>query len=54
MDNFKTSSSKLKGTTRRIANAEPFEALGKLPPQAVDIEEVVLGALMLNNMLYPV
>ncbi|NQW27874.1 MAG: replicative DNA helicase [Flammeovirgaceae bacterium] len=49
MDNFKTTSSKLKGTTRRIANAEPFEALGKLPPQAVDIEEVVLGALMLEQ-----
>ncbi|WP_241685075.1 replicative DNA helicase [Cyclobacterium xiamenense] len=29
--------------------AEPHTALGKLPPQAIDLEEAVLGALMLEK-----
>lgn len=33
----------------RIANPGPFSGLGKLPPQAVDLEEAVLGALMLEK-----
>ena len=30
-------------------NSNPYEGLGKLPPQALDIEEAVLGALMLDR-----
>ncbi|MEM9897516.1 MAG: replicative DNA helicase, partial [Bacteroidota bacterium] len=37
----------LKG--RRISISQETEALGKLPPQAVEIEEAVLGALMLER-----
>src|SRR5579863_993934 len=33
----------------RIANPTPYSGLGKLPPQAVDLEEAVLGALMLEK-----
>src|ERR1700760_1971721 len=33
----------------RISNPTPFSGLGKLPPQAVDLEEAVLGALMLEK-----
>lgn len=37
------------GKTRRLGITELSEQLGKLPPQAVEIEEVVLGALMLER-----
>jgi replicative DNA helicase len=33
----------------RISNPTPYSGLGKLPPQAIDMEEVVLGALMLDQ-----
>ncbi|HVV56627.1 MAG TPA: replicative DNA helicase [Mucilaginibacter sp.] len=33
----------------RATSANPFAGLGKLPPQAVDLEEAVLGALMLEK-----
>src|ERR1700742_1379615 len=33
----------------RPVNPTPFSGLGKLPPQAVDLEEAVLGALMLEK-----
>ncbi len=33
----------------RITNPTPFTGLGKLPPQAIDLEEAVLGALMLEK-----
>lgn len=33
----------------RITNPTPYTGLGKLPPQAVDLEEAVLGALMLEK-----
>jgi len=33
----------------RITNPTPYAGLGKLPPQAVDLEEAVLGALMLEK-----
>src|ERR1700742_961886 len=31
------------------ANTNPFAGLGKRPPQAIDLEEAVLGALMLEK-----
>ncbi|MFO7822784.1 MAG: replicative DNA helicase [Cyclobacterium sp.] len=36
------------GTVRR-RTGDPLSALGKLPPQAIDLEEAVLGALMLEK-----
>ena len=33
----------------RVTNPAPFSGLGKLPPQAIDLEEAVLGALMLEK-----
>ncbi len=33
----------------RISNPTPFSGMGKLPPQATDLEEAVLGALMLEK-----
>jgi replicative DNA helicase len=33
----------------RITSPAPFSGLGKLPPQATDLEEAVLGALMLEK-----
>jgi replicative DNA helicase len=33
----------------RITNPSPYTGLGKLPPQATDLEEAVLGALMLEK-----
>ena len=31
------------------ANSQPIMDIGKMPPQAVDLEEAVLGALMLEK-----
>lgn len=33
----------------RVTNPTPYSGLGKLPPQATDLEEAVLGALMLEK-----
>lgn len=33
----------------RITNPTPYIGLGKLPPQATDLEEVVLGAIMIEK-----
>jgi replicative DNA helicase len=33
----------------RITNPTPYTGMGKLPPQATDLEEAVLGALMLEK-----
>jgi replicative DNA helicase len=33
----------------RFTNPNPYTGLGKLPPQAIDLEEAVLGALMLEK-----
>ena len=40
------------GTTERksrFSSPSPYNGMGKLPPQAVDLEEAVLGALMLEK-----
>lgn len=34
----------------RITNPTPYSGLGKLPPQAVDLEEAVLGAIILESI----
>ena len=49
MDHLAPSSRKYVGNTRKKIANDATESLGKLPPQAVDIEEVVLGALMLEQ-----
>src|ERR1700751_2647839 len=33
----------------RVTNPTPYSGMGKLPPQAIDLEEAVLGALMLEK-----
>lgn len=45
----KTAAFKVSSKSRRIGVSELSEQLGKLPPQAVEIEETVLGALMLER-----
>ncbi|MFI5219024.1 MAG: replicative DNA helicase [Bacteroidia bacterium] len=42
-------SSKRKLTSKNLSGQQVLLGLGKLPPQAVDIEEAVLGALMLEK-----
>lgn len=36
----------------RISNPMPYSGLGKLPPQATDLEEAILGAIMLERDAY--
>ena len=43
---YKSSTNDRKG---RISTPAPYSGLGKLPPQAIDLEEAVLGALMLEK-----
>ena len=45
----KSAAFKVTSKSRRIGVSELSEQLGKLPPQAVEIEETVLGALMLER-----
>jgi len=45
----KSTAFKVSSKSRRIGVSELSEQLGKLPPQAVEIEETVLGALMLER-----
>ncbi|MCP4458122.1 MAG: replicative DNA helicase [Cytophagales bacterium] len=45
----KSTAFKVSSKSRRIGISELSEQLGKLPPQAVEIEETVLGALMLER-----
>jgi replicative DNA helicase len=49
MDSGKPQSFGLASKTRPIYSQNPDERLGKLPPQATDLEEAVLGALMLEK-----
>ena len=38
-----------KPIARIKTQAQPFAELGRIPPQAIDIEQVVLGAMMLES-----
>ena len=49
MDQQKPTVRKLSAQPRKVTTEEIFGQLGKLPPQAVDLEEAVLGALMLER-----
>lgn len=49
MESNKAETLRVNPKTRRIGIQELSNQLGKLPPQAVEIEEVVLGALMLER-----
>ncbi len=49
MESGKTQSLRLGSKTRKLVNQDIGESLGKLPPQALDLEEAVLGALMLEK-----
>lgn len=50
---FENENSNFKASTNdrrsRITNPTPYAGMGKLPPQATDLEEAVLGALMLEK-----
>ena len=49
MEPLASSSRKISGNILRKPINDTTESLGKLPPQAVEIEEVVIGALMLEQ-----
>jgi replicative DNA helicase len=49
MDFSKNQSLRLSSKTRPLYNQNLDERLGKIPPQALDLEEAVLGALMLEK-----
>ncbi len=49
METGKSSSLRLGFKARKLQNPDLGESLGKVPPQAVDLEEAVLGALMLEK-----
>ena len=42
-------SNAVKKQTRRLSQEEAFMMNGKIPPQAIEIEESVLGALLLDQ-----
>src|SRR6188768_4099720 len=48
-NNYNPGISRKKPGLKSITNSALTQQLGKLPPQAVDIEEAVLGALMLEK-----
>jgi replicative DNA helicase len=49
MEFSKNQSLRLGSKTRPMYNQNLDERLGKIPPQALDLEEAVLGALMLEK-----
>ncbi|MBV6645307.1 MAG: replicative DNA helicase [Cyclobacteriaceae bacterium] len=49
MEGGKSSAVRIASASRKLNIGDTVEQLGKLPPQAVDIEEAVLGALMLER-----
>ncbi len=49
MEGGKTASSRPTDRTRRPGGSDYSGQLGKLPPQAIEIEEAILGALMLER-----
>lgn len=49
MDTGKSAALRLGYRSRMVGRNEMLENLGKLPPQATDLEEAVLGALMLEK-----
>ena len=48
MESGKSSSVRF-GKSRHLLSSDLGESLGKVPPQALDLEEAVLGALMLEK-----
>ncbi len=49
METGNSSSIRLSSKTRSLISQDLGESLGKVPPQAIDLEEAVLGALMLEK-----
>ncbi|MCK5370321.1 MAG: replicative DNA helicase, partial [Cyclobacteriaceae bacterium] len=49
MESGKSQSLRLGSKTRTLVSQDLGESLGKVPPQAIDLEEAVLGALMLEK-----
>jgi len=46
---YKTNINERRGRSTQPIGTSPYGGLGKLPPQAIDLEEAVLGALMLEK-----
>ena len=53
MEGGKSSALKTTAKNRRLTVGDLSRQLGKVPPQAVEIEEAVLGALMLERDASP-
>src|SRR5687768_18430097 len=49
MEQSRSTSLRLSAKTSKLIPRDISESLGKLPPQALDLEEAVLGALMLEK-----
>jgi replicative DNA helicase len=49
MEQGRSTSLRLSGKSNKLIPRDISESLGKLPPQALDLEEAVLGALMLEK-----
>jgi replicative DNA helicase len=49
MEQGRSTSLRLSGKANKLVPRDISESLGKLPPQALDLEEAVLGALMLEK-----
>ena len=49
IDNGSQGQDKSNFTARKSRLANSMNTLGKIPPQAIDLEEAVLGALMLEK-----
>lgn len=49
MENGKGTAKNISVRTKLMAPSEPGALMGKMPPQAIDLEEAVLGALMLEK-----
>src|SRR5215211_6240675 len=49
MEQGRSTSLRFSGKSNKLIPRDITESLGKLPPQALDLEEAVLGALMLEK-----
>lgn len=53
-NNDKNTNNQTKSRRNRQTNPTPYTGLGKLPPQACDLEEAILGQLMLEKVIQSV
>ena len=53
-DNEQQGQGKFTASARKSRLSSSFNSMGKIPPQATDLEEAVLGALMLEKDALPI